>query len=260
MELAERLAEVLNQFEYSYLLTPDARDTARELFTPEKLMQLKALYGKKYYLSLDVEALGPDRRRHSTNSVGAYFGTEDGSNPHIILKHKWNILPFEKQSASFETLRWWSQHRDTFNSLQVGMIDPYAAAREIHGLILLLAVVTGPKNTTLLSDCQDFDFGRIDDLMERADVTTLPLRFAGFATQDMRHWSADPYAQSELLGKHYYPEFLKWLEARGIAVSHTHSPDDDAEMTYWQMIHVNLVKAKIAALTTEQAHALFFEF
>lgn len=251
-EIPREYNRELDQFEYSWLLTPESRAAAAETFALDQIKKMREVYGKKYFLSLDVESLGMDRVLNPTNSIGMFFGTSDGSEPDLRLKQKWNLLPFPGQIGNFETLSWWSTYADTLRGLQQNRLDPVKGANELHALFMAIVVLTGPKNTTLLSDCQDFDFGRIDDLMQRAQVTNLPVRFMGHGAQHMRHWSADPYAQSELLGRHYYPAFLKWLESKGVSVAHTHSPDDDAEMTYYQMIHVNLIKAKIDALSKEQ--------
>lgn len=93
----------------------------------------------------------------------------------------------------------------------------------------------GVGNTTILTDCADFDLGRLDVLgMLLTGTFQLPIRFCDVG---VRHSTADPSERLEQLGAGAEADFEAWLKARALGVKHTHLPDDDAEHSYWMMVY-----------------------
>lgn len=92
----------------------------------------------------------------------------------------------------------------------------------------------GPRTVTLLTDCPDFDLGRLDELGWRTKTWLDPIRYMG---GDTRHSQADPGERLDQLGGDHWDKCKLWIQKQAPHAKHSHFPDDDAEYEYYQMLY-----------------------
>jgi len=197
---------------------------------------------QKYYLSIDIESVG-DRFSDSVVAIGAVFGPADGSWPRAqLLRFRGNLkpLPGDTQDPRCMT-EFWAKFPDVYNEITAAAEDASVVMDKF--LLFCQQLVaqfedspTGPAGKIkLVTDCPDFDLGRLHYLGEVATKTwPTPLRNLG--KPGARHGQVDPGERLDALGK--WDACEQWIKHNVPGVVHDHRPERDAEHSYYQMVYM----------------------
>jgi hypothetical protein len=195
-----------------------------------------------YYMSLDIESEG-DGYDNPVIAIGAVFGPADGSWPRAELKRfRGNLEPLPGQRPDPACMtEFWAKFSDVRAEIRAGA--------QPAGLVLsafqqwmqqLLAAyedsaAAAPGRIKIVSDCPDFDLGRLDALaMLQTQTWERGVRYLGGVT---RHGQVDPGERLAALGARAQCD--AWIAAAYPGVVHDHRPDNDAEHAYYQMVYLH---------------------
>lgn len=189
----------------------------------------------KYYLSLNIESTG-DRYHNTVNAIGIYWAPVIPGTPGPVIKKRWCLKPLPGDQDDPTTMReFWDKFPDVFQTIQAEARPAAEVMLEFRDFLRTGTQARGVKNTTILTDCPDFDLGRLDYLGQlRTGAFDRPVRYMDVG---VRHGQADPSERLEQLGAGAEAKFEAWLKEKAPGVKHTHLPDDDAEHSYWQQVY-----------------------
>jgi hypothetical protein len=197
----------------------------------------------RYYLCVDIETRG-DALYNPVVAIGVYLAPQDpkriGQPGVLTEKRRWALRPLPGQTDQKECMdEFWAKFKS---------VDEWIRANERPAVEVMLELrdwcrqqvqaVGGPKRIELVSDCPDFDLGRLDYLGHATGTWDRPLRYLD---SGVRHSAVDPGERLEQLGPQADEAFKRWAAAGNAPahIKHSHFPDDDAEYNYWQMVYCN---------------------
>lgn len=197
-----------------------------------------------YYLSIDIESVG-DRFDNTVNAIGACFGPADGSWPrHKLITFRGNLKPLPGDTEDPRCMtEFWAKFPRVYEEIQAAAEDASVVMTRFLAYCqqLVATYEDAPGTRThgkikIVTDCPDFDLGRLHYLGEVATKTwPTPIRTLG--KPGARHGQVDPSERLDALGK--YKECDAWLARNVPGVVHDHRPEHDAEHSYWQMVYLN---------------------
>ena len=196
---------------------------------------------KRYLYSIDIESVGP-RYSDTVFSVGTCFGPADGSWPRDKLrKRRIGIRTMPNETTHTETMAGFcSNYKEIYTELitsgevmeqKAAMTHLLAEAREL--VLTYEKDASQPGTIDIVTDCADFDLGRLHYLMYTTGTSMMPMRFMGLEDY---HSVVDPWERLVALGK--LDECEAWIQANHPGVVHDHRPDNDAEHSYYQMVYL----------------------
>lgn len=200
---------------------------------------------KKYYLSIDIESEG-DAFHNSVIAIGACFGPADGSWPRErLLKFRGNLkpLPGDRPDPACLSEFWQGKVPDVHREIQAAAEEPAVVMTKFltycQQLVALYEDAPGANGKiVIVSDCPDFDLGRLHYLGEVA-TKTWPTPIRNLGKPGARHGQKDPSERLDAL--HKWDECDSWIAKHFPGVVHDHRPDHDAEHSYYQMVYLNAV-------------------
>lgn len=192
-----------------------------------------------YYLSIDIESEG-DSFDNPVTSIGAIFGPANGEWPRSQLRRfRANLnslpgqIPDDRCMAEF-----WVKHPEVYNEIKNTAEDPAVVMTKF--LVFCQQLVARFEDDPhhhgkikIISDCPDFDLGRLHHLGEVMTKTwSTPIRSLG--KPNARHGQVDPGERLSALGT--WDECDAWIKRNVPGVVQDHRPDNDAEHSYYQMV------------------------
>jgi hypothetical protein len=200
---------------------------------------------KIYYMSIDIEATG-DSYFSTINSLGAAFGPASGTQPKNLFRFRADMKPLPGAIDEEDCIEnfWKLKAYAVWLEIQANAIDPKEAMRRFlsfcQQMVAFFEDNPDPAECgeiVILSDCPDFDVGRLQYHAEVATATwTVPIRSLGKA--GTRHNLLNPKAWIKTPEEKQ--EWEDWRKRNVPDVVHDHRPDNDATYTYYQMIFVDL--------------------
>lgn len=203
---------------------------------------------RTYYLSVDIETMGP-RYSDTVNAIGMAFGPADGSWRKLrTLRYSVKAEPMETtDQQTFQNF--WIHHPELLREItDTAVSAPYALVRIMSFVQQLVASYEDGSGSgsdgedkeqatiVLVTDCPDFDLGRLDFLLKKHKICDRPLRWLG---SPRRHAVMDPRERLEALGPSCVKACATWIKKTRPGVVHDHRPEHDAEYTYWQAVWLN---------------------
>lgn len=195
-----------------------------------------------YLLSIDVESTG-DRLNNTVNAIGACFGPADGSWPRDkLIRFRGNLksLPGEVDDPLCMS-EFWAKFPSVYQEIQANAEDASAVMLKFLSFCQQLVAefednpdISG--KIKIVSDCPDFDLGRLHYLGEVV-TKTWPTPIRNLGKPNARHGQVDPSERLDALGK--WDECEAWMKRNIPQAVHDHRPDNDAEHSYWQMVYLN---------------------
>ena len=195
-----------------------------------------------HFLSIDIEATG-DRFNNPVIAIGTCFGPVDGSWPrNKLIKFRGNLKPLPGDEHDPLCMsEFWAKHPRVYDEIAAGAEDAAVVMTKLlaHCQELVAAYEDNPDakggKIKLVSDCPDFDLGRLHYLGEVATKTwPTPLRNLG--KPNARHGQADPSERLDATGQWDVCE--AWIQRNVPGVVHDHRPENDAEHSYYQMVYL----------------------
>ena len=195
-----------------------------------------------WYLSIDVETTG-DAYHNTLLAVGIYWAPRDPASKEPHVKRRWCFKPLPGDQDDEATMKeFWAKFPAVLGTLRREARPVLDALVEFRDFLRTEAQRRGLGTTKLLTDCPDFDLGRLDYLGQmRTGVFDRPVRYLDTGK---RHGVCDPWERLEQLGGGAEEDFERWLAVRAPHAKHTHLPDDDAEHSYWMMIYCDEKRPK----------------
>lgn len=195
---------------------------------------------EEHYLSIDVKTNGPSLANPVT-SIGIFLGPKNLNTKKrtCILKKRFSLKPMGGQINDEETMiDFWAKCPKVLAQIEREANDPIEVLEEFKEFLQEFVEEMGPQKITIVTDCRDFDLGRLDYVGFASGVFTHQIRYMGFEGQKMRHFQVDPSERMAQIGPKAYDEFSAWLTENHseIIQTNTHFPDYDAEKTYWAQI------------------------
>lgn len=191
---------------------------------------------RRWYLSIDIEGRGSSLANPIT-AIGVFFAPTD--DPALGEKKRWALQPLPGQTDEERCVKeFWSRHPDVDAWIRANARPAAAVMAELQDWCRAAVVKAGgPGRITLLSDCPDYDLGRLDHLGHATATWDNTMRYLG---GHIRHMQADPSERFEQLVPAAANQFRGWLWRKGgqtrRLIDQTHFPDDDAEQTYYQQL------------------------
>lgn len=194
-----------------------------------------------YYLALDIEGRG-NSLDNPICAIGVYLAPKDprliGTPGVLVVKRRWALKALPGQVDEKRCMdEFWSKFPEVDKWIRANERPALLVMQEFRDWCKAQAEAVGLKRITLLTDCPDYDAGRLDELGHRTGTWTFPTRFLGTTT---RHYMSDPGERMEQIGAE--DAFKAWLADLHPDVQHSHYPDDDAQYNYWQMIYCDAHK------------------
>lgn len=194
---------------------------------------------EEYYLALDIETRGS----WYTNPVvaaGVFLAPKvprpDG---HGVIKKRWALRPLPGQVDEARcNEEFWAKFPVVDQWIRANEQDARVVMTELRAFCRLHAT---DKQITILTDCPDFDLGRLDHLGYATGTWDMPIRYLDV---NQRHNQRDPGERVSQAGPTAKAGFDAWLQKHAPHAKHTHFPDDDAEHEYWQMIYCDELRGK----------------
>lgn len=187
-----------------------------------------------WYLALDIESTGP-RYNNTVNSIGAYLAPADPASRGEHVKWRRSIQPMPGEEDDPVTMReFWANFPDVLKTIRAEARPAVEVMAEFRDFLHTKAEA-GLGKIVILSDCPDYDAGRLDYLGQIITKTfTQPIRYMDVGR---RHAIADPSERLAQLGDDAEAKFEAWLAKNApAATKHTHLPDDDAQHLYYMML------------------------
>lgn len=187
---------------------------------------------RKWYLSIDIEGRGSSLNNPIT-AIGVFFAPVDDAS--AAVKKRWALQPLPGQVDEPRCVaEFWARHP---------LVDAWirANARPANEVMAefqdwcrtAVSKAGGPGNIILVTDCPDYDIGRLDHLGHATGTWNNTMRYLGGTT---RHYQVDPSERFEQLVPGAARHYESWLYERGgrtrRLLETTHFPDDDAEQAY----------------------------
>jgi hypothetical protein len=201
-------------------------------------MSRSPLPPRKYYLSVDVESTGSSYS-NPVVAIGLFFGPQDGDmdekrpGAYYNWKKRWALAPLPGQYDEDRCMsEFWSKFPTVMDWIKANARPANDVMIEFMKMCNDMVKVVGEGNITLVSDCPDYDIGRINHLGEVTGTMRNELRY--LAT-NKRHSLVDPSERLDQMGADDACE--AWMKKNHPTVKHTHFPDDDAEEAFWQMVY-----------------------
>jgi hypothetical protein len=192
---------------------------------------------RKYYLSIDDESTGSSYSNPIV-AIGIFFGPSDGDmDPKrpgaYSWKKRWALQPLANQYDEARCMvEFWAKFPKVMDWIKANAVPAAAVMIDIMKFCSGVVEIVGEGNITLISDCPDYDIGRINHLGHITGTMQNELRYLGSKT---RHSLVDPSERLDQMGAD--DACAVWMKKNHPTVKHTHFPDDDAEEAYWQMVY-----------------------
>lgn len=194
---------------------------------------------KRYFLSIDIESVG-DKFEHTVNAIGACFGPANGEwARNELIKFRVNVSPLLGETQDPRCMQeFWAKFPDVYKETLVGAVPADQAMRMFLSYCQQLVAVyednLGGK-IKIVSDCPDFDLGRLHYLGEVVTKTwDTPIRNLG--KPGVRHGQVDPGERLDALNAWSHCD--AWMKRNVPEVVHDHRPENDAEHSYYQMVYL----------------------
>ena len=188
---------------------------------------------RKWYLSIDIEGRGSSLSNPIT-AIGVFFAPTD--DPSMALKQRWALQPLPGQVDEARCVReFWSRFPQVDEWIRKNARPAADVMAEFQEWCRAAVATAGtPGNITLVSDCPDYDIGRLDHLGHITGTWNNTIRYLGGTT---RHSLVDPSERFEQLVPGAARYYEGWAYERGgrtrRLLEPTHFPDDDAEQIYY---------------------------
>jgi hypothetical protein len=192
-----------------------------------------------HYLCIDIEATGSNLN-NTINAIGIFFAPRDYTllKEQPAVKKRWALLPREGEKDDPATMsEFWDKFKEVKEKLDGEARDPKVVMRELLEFFQKAARDVGPRKIKLVTDCPDFDVGRLDYLGYVLGVWAEPIRYFGV---NVRHGCVDPSERLDQVDAD--DDFKAWVAKVAPHARHSHYPDDDAEYNYWQMVYFDKLK------------------
>lgn len=186
-----------------------------------------------YRLALDVESAGRSFD-HPLLAVGFCFGGEQK----VVEKRLWKISMLE--GWTFEPrckAEFWDKHPERLAALQSGAQSPSRVAAEISVYLADLVArfePDGVRRIEIVSDNPAFDVAKLDYFLYTNTVHRageyVPFRYFGDRYRNV----VDPSERIEAFEA--WQGYERWRPA---GVGHDHSPENDAEDIFFQMVYAD---------------------
>jgi hypothetical protein len=191
---------------------------------------------RKWYMAIDIEGRG-DSLFNPITAIGVFFAPADGKDLDFLsVKKRWSLLPLPGQTDEARCVdEFWSKFPQVEKTLAAEVRPAHQVMAEFRQWCAeVVAMVGGPKRIVLVTDCPDYDLGRLDQLGHAAGTWDTPIRHLGVG---IRHSCCDPSERLEQLGPAFEEDFKEWLKKAHPMVKHSHYPDDDAEYCYYMQLY-----------------------
>ncbi len=189
---------------------------------------------RKYYLAVDIEGRG-DGFDNPITAIGLFFAPTKlpiGPDDVPSLKRRWALTPLEGQSDERRCIdEFWAKFPDVDAWIKGNAKEPRGVLLEVMETCRSLVEQAGMRNITIVTDCPDYDLGRIDNLLWLLRVRQKPFRFLG---TNVCHSVNDPGQRLKQLNAE--EGFKYWMREEHPTVKHSHYPDDDAEWCYYMQL------------------------
>jgi hypothetical protein len=207
-----------------------------------------------HYLSIDIESVG-DRFNNSVIAIGACFGPVNGDWPRDkLIKFRANLKPLPGDVADSLCMNeFWSKFPEVYREITSTAEDPYVAMDKFLTFCQQLVALyeDDPKTNgkiKIVSDCPDFDLGRLHFLGEVA-TKTWPTPIRNLGKPNARHGQVDPSERLEEVSRwtkcDQWAACEAWIKRNVPGVVHDHRPENDAEHSYYQMVYLNRLGADL---------------
>lgn len=194
-----------------------------------------------YYLSIDIESVG-DRFDHSVIAIGACFGPADGSwSRQQLIKFRGNLKPLPGDSEDPRCMaEFWAKFPRVYDEIVAAAEDASVVMTRFlafcQQLVATYEDAPGANGRIkIVTDCPDFDLGRLHYLGEVA-TKTWPTPIRNLGKPGARHGQVDPSERLDALRQREICDY--WLGCNVPGVVHDHRPENDAEHSYWQMVYL----------------------
>ena len=192
-----------------------------------------------FFASVDVESTG-ERFTNTLCSIGIIVGPADGSWPRAkLIRYRADLKPLHGEVDDPRCMeKFWAQHPTVYSEIQANAKDAHVVMTGLLSFCqqLVAHIEDNPEidgKIVLLTDCPDFDLGRLHYLGEVA-TKTWPTPFRNLGKPGVRHGYMNPWERLDVLGK--ADECADWMQRNVPGVVHDHRPDNDAEHTYYQQV------------------------
>lgn len=191
-----------------------------------------------HYLAIDIEATG-DSLFNTVNAIGVVVGPVMGAPRDALTRFRVNLRPLPGDTDDPLCMReFWSKNAAVWQEIQATAVDAREAMLRLLAFCLQMVAVIEDDPAVggrieILSDCADFDLGRLQYLGEAA-TKTWPGGIRTLGKPGTRRSLSDP---TERIGALKLWDAWKEWKARNVpGIVHDHRPDNDAEYMYYQMV------------------------
>ena len=195
---------------------------------------------RRWYLSIDIEGRG-DGLYNPITAIGVFLAPADGRDiDTMAVKHRWALLPLPGQTDEARCVaEFWSKFPDVDEWIKANARPAHDVMAEFREWCtdLVEHVAGGPRRIDIVTDCPDYDLGRLDHLGHTTGTWDTPTRHLGVG---VRHNAMDPSERMEQLGPDAEADFKAYLAIAAPHVKHSHYPDDDAEYCYYMQLYCDM--------------------
>jgi hypothetical protein len=171
-------------------------------------------------------------------AIGVYLGPVDPRTPGALtIKKRWALQPLPGQTDQELCVKeFWSKFPEVDQWIKDNARPANIVMNEFLEFCREVVAKVGTKNIKIVTDCPDFDLGRLDYLGHITGTWDRPIRYLGVG---VRHQQADPGERLAQMGNGAWAKFETWLKTRAPLAKHSHFPDEDSEYEYYQMLFCN---------------------